>query len=352
MTENNPQAGSPEESEKVQEQDSGASTETAPVQEASDSREDTKDSSGHGGRKVGVTLLVLLGLVLLLIGSVTVWTRYTLLNTNGWVNAVGPISQDPVVAQSLSTFVVGELFDVVDVDQAVTEMLPVDFQMLGAPLSNAFEGLVEDTVATFIQSDAFNTVWVTVNRAAHTVVIGVLTGGGDHLYLQSGQLVVDFSDAVSSIQSTFGLDNLDLDIGGDGGRIVLLESRQVAVLQEAISYLKTFSWLLPLLSLAAFALAVFVSLWRRKTLLWIGIGAAITMGLSLIIFEVAESYAMISISEPLLRTFGREIWDVVTDGLVTQTILLGIVGVIMAIVAWQAGPDSWYMTWKKSRNSA
>jgi len=164
--------------------------------------------------------------------------------------------------------------------------------------------------------------------------------------------VIDFSDAVNSIESTFGLEELDLDIAGDGGRIVLLENQQVAMLQEAISYLKTFSWLLPLLSLGAFVLGAYVSLWRRKTTLWIGIGVAVTMGLSLILFNVVESYAMVSISEPLIRELGRAIWGVVTSGLVTQTILLGIIGAVMAIVAWQLGPNSWYMTWHNSRQSA
>ena len=351
MTENIPQTGSPEEPKNVTEQNVEVSAESAPEQAASAPQEVKTDSSGHGGRKVAITLLVLLGLILLLVGNVTLWARYTLLNTDGWVNAVGPITQDPAVAQTISTFVVGELDDVLNVDQAMTEILPTEFQLLAAPLSNALEGLIEETITVFIQSDVFNTVWVTANRAVHTVVIGVLTGGGDYVYLESGQLVVDFSDAVNSIKSTFGLDEMDLDIAGDGGRIVLFENQQVAVLQEAISYLKTFSWLLPLLSLSAFALAVFVSLWRRKTLLWTGIGVALTMGLALILFSVVEAYAMVSISEPLIRELGRAIWDVVTNGLVTQTILLGIIGVVIAIVAWQLGPNSWYMAWHNSRQA-
>ena len=133
----------------------------------------------------------------------------------------------------------------------MVEMLPENFQMLGVPLSKALQGLVQDTIASLIQSDGFNTVWVGVNRGAHSVVVGVLRGEGDLVYLQSGQLVIDFSDLIAFIQRNFSLERIDLD-GENDGRIVLLENQQVAVLQEVIYYLDTFGLLLPLLSLGGF----------------------------------------------------------------------------------------------------
>jgi len=60
---------------------------------------------------------------------------------------------------------------------------------------------------------------------------------------------------------------------------------------------------------------------------------------------------MVSISEPLIRELVRAIWGVVTNGLVTQTLLLGIIGVVISIVAWQLGPNSWYMEWHNSRQA-
>ncbi|MCJ7661536.1 MAG: hypothetical protein MUO67_20490 [Anaerolineales bacterium] len=310
-------------------------------------------TKGHTGRKLVVTLLVVLGCLILVLASVTFWARYTLLNTNGWVNAVGPIPQDPIVAQNFSAFLAGELFEEVNVDQAMTEMLPPNFQMLGAPLSKALQGLVQDTIASLIQSDGFNTVWVGVNRAAHSVIVGVLRGEGDLVYLQSGQLVIDFSDLITFIQNNFGLERIDL-AGENDGRIVLLESQQVAYLQEAIHYLDTFGLLLPILSLVVFVSAWFVSLWRRKTLLWIGIAVAITMLLSLIAYEFIQSGIFISIADPLARLIGRESWDVVTAGLVTLTIVLLIVGILIAVGAWLAGPNTKavaFRSWTQERVS-
>ena len=96
---------------------------------------------------------------------------------------------------------------------------------------------------------------------------------------------------------------------------------------------------LPLISFLVLVIAVWVSLWRRKTMLWIGIGMIVTMSLSILVYKVAESWLLIGIVDPLLRFFTGEILDVVTRGLVTQTIVLMILGVVFIIGAWVAGPS-------------
>jgi hypothetical protein len=332
MTEENSQLDSPE--------DQVTNTEEEPSQVEIQPLDASETSGGerHTGRKIVVVLLVVLGCLVLVLASLAFWTRYTLLNTNGWVNAVGPIPQNPTIAQSVSVYLSAEIFKEIDVDQAIAEMLPENFQMLGMPLSKALQGLVQDTIASLIQSDIFNTVWVGVNRNIHSLVVSVLRGEGDLVYLQSGQLVIDFSDLIGFIQSSFGLEDIDL-AGENDGRIVLLESQQVAYLQEIIYYLDTFGLLLPLLSLILFAAAWFVSLWRRMTLLWIGVAIAITMLVSLIAYDFIQSAVIISITDPLARIIGRELWDVVTAGLVTQTIVLTVFGILIAIGAWLAGPN-------------
>ena len=281
--------------------------------------------------------------------DLAVWARMTLLNTSGWVAAVGPLSQDPQVSNSLSQYAVGQLFEEYDIEGTLEEALPEKLQLLSGPLTTALEGVAEETVATVIQSDAFNTVWVGVNRVGHTAIMKVLKGEGDHLYMQSGQLVLDLSDVYNFIQDKLGIENLDLVPQADEGKLVLFESQQVAIMQEAVSFINTFGLLMPLLSLLAFVGAVLVSLWRRNTLLWIGIATAIVMGISLIVYEITSSYVMVSVADPLLRDLGREIWQVVTHGYLVQTIFFMIIGILLAIGAWQAAPDSWYMQWEASR---
>jgi hypothetical protein len=97
--------------------------------------------------------------------------------------------------------------------------------------------------------------------------------------------------------------------------------------------------LLPLLSLAAFGIAVWVSLWRRRTLLQIGVGAAITMALSLLVLRLARSQVLDQVANALYQAAAEAVWDIVLRGLVVQTVVVLLVGVIMAVVAFLAGPN-------------
>jgi len=197
-------------------------------------------------------------------------------------------------------------------------------------------------------SDAFNTVWVGINRAGHTAVMRVLSGSGDVLYMKSGQLVLDLSDIYNFIGDTFNIQNLNLVPEAQDGKLVLFTSKQVAVMQETYSYINTFGLLMPLLSFLAFGFAILVSMWRRLTLLWIGIASAVAMLISLIVYEASSSSAFVSITDPLLRYLAREIWRVVSHGYLVQTVFFMIIGVLLAIGAWQAAPDSWFMQWAKT----
>jgi hypothetical protein len=307
------------------------------------------EQNSHTGRKWGVGILILLGVFLLTLANVAFWAAFTLLNTNGWVAAVGPLTKDENVSKLISQYVVSGLFEGTDIQATAAEALPPTLQPLAGPLVVGLEQLADQAVNTLIVSDGFNTVWVGVNRAGHTAVMKVLKGEGDRLYFQEGNLVLDLNDVYNYVENQFGLTDMNLIPGAKEGRLVLFSSSQVAVLQEVVSYLSTFGLLLPLLTILVFVAAVWVSLWRRQTTMWIGIGMTIAMLISLIVFSGARSSALTSIQDPFLRELGRAIVYVITHGLMVQTLFFMIVGVLLIIGAWQAAPDSALMKWEAAR---
>jgi len=337
MTENTPQV-SPTADSGIEQKQADTSTQV-----------EAQDTQGHTGRKWGVGLLIFLGAVFLLLANLAFWAWFTLLNTNGWVAAVGPLTQDPAVSEMISQYVVSELFEGTDIQATAAEALPPKLQPLAGPLVVGLEQVADQVVNALIVSDGFNNVWVGVNRVGHTAVMKVLKGQGDRLYFQDGNLTVDFNDVYNYVEDRFGISDLNLIPQAEEGRLVLFSSYQVAVLQEVVTYLNAFGLLLPLLTILVFAVAVWVSLWRRQTLMWIGITMAIAMFISLIIFTVVRSSGLVSIQDPFLREFGRALVNVLTHGLMVQTIFGLIVGIGLAIGAWQAAPDSALMKWEAAR---
>jgi hypothetical protein len=310
-------------------------------------------TSRHTGRKWAVGILIFLGAILLILANVAFWAYFTLLNTPGWVAAVGPLSKDPAVAGLISQYAVDQLFEGLDVQGIAEEALPSDLQILAGPLTMGLEQLADEAATRLIMTDAFNNVWVAVNRTGHGIVMDILKGRGNRLYFQEGDLVLDFSDELSAVsgflEDQLRVEDLNLFPQAEGGRLVLMSSHQVAVLQEVVSYLTAVGLLLPLLTLVAFGVAVWVSLWRRQTVIWIGSAMAVVMLVSLIVFSGVRSSALVSIQDPLLRDLARAIINVVTQGLMVQTIFFLIVGLLLVIGGWQAGPDSALRRWDASR---
>jgi hypothetical protein len=303
----------------------------------------------HTGRKWGVGFLVFLGLILLVLANLAFWAYFTLLNTNGWVAAVGPLSKDPAVAGMVSQYVVGELFTQADIQADVAEALPPELQLFAGPLVVGLENVADQAVTALIMSEAFNNIWVVFNRVSQTAITDILKGQGDRLYFQDGNLTLDFNDVYNFIQDRLNIGELDLIPQAEQGRLVLFSSQQVAVMQEVVSYLTALGLLLPLLTILVFGAAVWASLWRRQTVMWIGGVMAVAMLVSLILFSGVRSSALVSITDPFLREMGRAIINNLTHGLMVQTIFLLIVGIGLVIGAWQAEPDSALRQWDASR---
>ncbi|MGD8474796.1 MAG: hypothetical protein PVH59_11770 [Anaerolineae bacterium] len=313
----------------------------------------------HRGRGWAVGLLIVLGLILLAAGSITFWLRGTVLNTNRWVRAVGPLSQNETVANAVSMYVVDGLFDLVDVDQAIGELLPPEYDFLSGVMAGSLQNLAEDAGTSLVQSDQFNTVWVGLNRTAHRAIMGVLRGRGDLVYLREGQLTVDLSDAFGFVTDSFNLGDL-APLQDIQTRFVLLESRQVAVAQQALGLIDGVGLLLPLLALVSLFLAWLISLWRRRTVMWIGVGVTIAMILSLVAFALTRPVVLVSIPDPLVRLLAGEIWGVVVRGLYVQTILVLVLGLLLIAGAALAGPspravairtgarNGWDRVWKRT----
>jgi hypothetical protein len=309
----------------------------------------TAEKGSHTGRKWGVGILIFLGSILLVLANLAFWAYFTLLNTNGWVAAVGPLSKDPAVAGMISDYVVGEVFEQADIQAMVREELPSELQLFAGPLVVGVENVANQAVTAIVVSDPFNNIWVAFNRVSHAAIMDVLKGKGDRLYFKDGNLTLDFNDVYRYLQDRLDLGELDLIPQAEEGRLVLFSSQQVAVMQEMVTYLTTLGLLLPLLTIVVFGVSVWVSLWRRQTVMWIGIVMTVVMFISLMVFSGARSSALVSISDPFLREMGRAIVNTLTHGLMVQTIFFMILGIGLIIGAWQAAPDSALRQWDASR---
>jgi hypothetical protein len=254
------------------------------------------------------------------------------------VAAVGPLTQNEVVANALSYYLVDGVFEALEVDQIIGEVLPGEFGFLSGSLTSVLQDQAQQLVTSLVQSDQFNAVWVGANRFAHNLIMGALRGGGDVIVLEDGQLKIPLDGVVDFVTGALDLDNLAI-LENIPTELVLLQSQHVAMAQSVVSLIDGVGLIVPLLALLALFLAWLISLWRRRTVMWIGIGVVVAMVLSLVVFALVQPIVLAYIVDPLLRLLAGEIVGVVTRGLYIQTIIVLIIGLLFILGAWLAGPS-------------
>jgi hypothetical protein len=146
---------------------------------------------------------------------------------------------------------------------------------------------------------------------------------------------------LTTVQEMLGLEDVELPIDLEPMRFVLFSNRQLALVQQGVSVLDGLSPWLPVIALVIFVAAGWLSLRRRTAILWIGLGLAIGMAVTLIQLAVAQPIVLASISSPIMRLLVDEIWNIVIRGLVTQTVVVMVIALLVAGGAVLAGPRPW-----------
>ena len=294
-------------------------------------------------RRLAVALLIVLGCVITAGASVTVWLKSVALNTDTFVATVGPLSRNQAVALAIGDFAVDALFEEINAEQVVADALPEEAGFLAAPMVGAIENFSRDVAAEVISSDVFSAIWTTAIRLAHETALSLLRDEGGLFYISKGEVTIDLSDLLGTVQDRLASTGLafleDLPISEDSGKIVVYQAAQLAQIQQALTILDRAGIILPLLALVAFGVALWVSLWRRRTLLYIGAGLSVTMALSLAILARVRSQVAAEVSSELYRTAVEAVWEIALGSLIVQNILLLVIGLAIAAGAFLAGPD-------------
>lgn len=325
--------------------------------------------SKHLTRRIAAGVLVVISCLSFLTGGAGIWASRNFLDTDVWVERVGPLADDPDVQAALSREITTEVMQLVDPQALFEEVLPERGQLLAVPLSGAVEGFVGDQVATFVASDAFARLWVGVNEQAHAAAVRVLKGDSDVVQAGDDSVTLNLvpiinqvlaritsvspelfgrtidvpdvqidevpSGAIDKINSTFGT-----DLPEDFGQITIYDQGQLKEVQDAIALfdrLVVFSVIIFLLSTIG---ALALSIDRRRTVLQL----AITDVLLLILMRRAAMTAQDQVLG-LVRVddnvpAAKAVSDALLQGLFDGTrVLLWVFGILI-VVAWLTGSST------------
>jgi hypothetical protein len=293
-------------------------------------------------RRASLTLLLVLGCGLVGASIIAIWTRATVLNTDRYVKTMAPIARSPAVqntvADKLSTAIVSK----VDVQALAREALPDRADVLAPAIAEGVNGAVRRQINDFVHSDRFPEIWDNANRRIHERVVGLLTTGkSGRLELQGDTVYLDLSAAVERVKD--GLRQRGFTRVADAipptvdGRVELLSSSGFSKGRDAIHRLERLSIVLPILAILFLAAHVFFADSRRRGLLRVGIGLALTGLIMLALVGIGRTLYLDAIDQAVLP---RDAAEVIFDKLIILlrealriTVLAAVLLAVLSLLA-------------------
>ena len=321
-------------------------------------------------RGVVAVALVVITSILVTVSVTAVWARRNALNTDRYVETIGPVAQDVEVQRALGRYITDQAMSAIDPEELFKSALPERGQILAAPLTSALRGFVNDRVNAFLATDEFSRLWVQINEVAHERVVDVLNGDlPPSLQVQGNDVVVNVipvidqvlarigeaspeifgrtvnlptvtvdeipEDAIKKVESALGRDLPD-----NFGQFTVFDASKLQQVQDTVALFNKLVVVAVILAVVLFALTLWVSPRRRRTLLQLMVGIA----LGIVIIRrlgLRLEDDVVELVKPENRDAVQAIVGAFVSSLLDATAwILGIAAVV-AVVALLTGPYGW-----------
>jgi hypothetical protein len=294
------------------------------------------------GRRYTVRALLATATVLAVLATFAVWANRQVLDADNWADTSAALLEDPAVQLQVSSFIVESLYANVDVAGELEGSLPPTLQPLAGPVAGGLRNLAQQTTERALARPRLQEAWRTANRLTAEQFIALAQGKSGAVSASGDAVILDLRVLVADLVTRLGLSPSLADrLPPDTGRLKILESDQVSLLQTGTSLLRGLALVLPVLSLGLFALAVYVARGRRRqTLLAAGLGLIAAGAVVLLARRMLGSYVVGSLATTeAVRPAASAVWAISTSILqdVAQAVVIG--GIPLVGAALLAGPS-------------
>ncbi len=288
-----------------------------------------------------VKALVVLGSVLAFLSVLAIWTERQALNTNDWVDTSGRLIQNETVRAAVGEFLIDQLYENVDVEKELEDILPGETKQLAGPVSGGLRQVAGSGAEQVLKSSTAEGLWKDANRAAHEQLLAVLENKKEAVSTAEGDVTLNLGSLVTNLADQVGIGGqLAEKLPPDAGQITILHSDQLKTAQDIAVGIKGLALVLSLLTLLAFGLAIYLSREGRwVTVLFCGIGLA-AAGFAVIVFrEVAGGIVVDQlVTDESVRPAAEATWSIGTSLMTSIATTVIVFGVLLGIAGWLGSP--------------
>ena len=294
-------------------------------------------------RAVGTNALVVLAGLLLFLTSFAVWVDRVALNTKVFADTSSELIEDESIRRAVATRTIDEIYDSVDVEEELEGPLPEDVESLAGPTSATLRHVAPGIVERALEQPALQRLWRQALERSHRTLVEVLEERSGTVSTDEGVVTLDLGDLVREAADRIGVsESVEERIGEDAGRVEIFRSDDLDTAQDAFRLMNALAWVLPVLTLAVFALAFWVAGGRRRLAVRaIGVAVFVSGLVGLLAVNLSGWYLVGELTDDReSRAAGEDAWDIVTELLRGSFRLQIAIGLLVLVAAWIAGPSS------------
>ena len=292
-------------------------------------------------RRRSVKALVALGSLLAFLSVFAIWTERQALNTDDWVDTSGRLIQNEKVRAAVSSYLVDQLYENVNVEKELEDILPGETKQLAGPVSGGLRQVAGGGAEQVLQSTTAEELWKDANRAAHEQLLAVLENKKEAVSTAEGNVTLNLGSLVTNLASQVGIGaQLAEKLPPDAGQVTILRSDQLKTAQDIAVGIKGLALVLSLLTLLAFGLAIYLSKEGRwVTVLFCGIGL-VAAGFAVIVFRSVAGGIVVDqlVTDESVKPAAEATWSIGTSLMTSIATTVIVFGVLLGIAGWLGSP--------------
>ncbi|MDX6595424.1 MAG: hypothetical protein QOI72_806, partial [Solirubrobacterales bacterium] len=184
-------------------------------------------------RRRTVKGLVILGSVLAFLSVFAIWTERQALNTDDWVSTSDRLIQNPTIRGAVSEYLVDQLYENVDVEAELKDILPGDTKELAGPAAGGLRQVAGSGAEKVLETSTAQTLWEDANRSAHEQLVSVLEDKGEAVSTTEGNVSLNLGSLLTNLASQVGIgQNLAEKLPPNAGQIQILHSDELKTAQN------------------------------------------------------------------------------------------------------------------------
>jgi len=285
--------------------------------------------------------LVIFGSVLAFFSVFAIWTERQALNTDDWVSTSGRLLQNETIRVAVGDYLVDQLYENVDVEAELKEILPGDTKDLAGPAAGGLRQVAGDGAKKVLETSTAQDLWEDANRSAHEQLIAVLEDKGEAVSTEEGNVSLNLGSLLTNLAEQVGIgEDLAEKLPPDAGQIEILRSDELKTAQNVAIAIKGLALVLSILTFVVFGAAIYLSRdGRWVTVLLSGIGLIAAAFAVIVARQIAGGIVVDQLVKvESVKPAGEAAWSISTSLMVSIATTVIVVGALFAIAGWLASP--------------